>query len=70
MPFSSVTQSCPTLCDPMECSMPVFPVHHQFPQLARTHVHCQVGDAIQLSHPLSSPFPPSFNLSQNQGLFK
>ena len=49
--FSSVTQSCPTLCDPMDCSMPGFPVHHQLPELAQTHVH-RVGDAIQPSHPL------------------
>ena len=66
--FSSVTQSCPTLCDPMDCSMPGFPVHHQFPVLAQTHVH-RVGDAIQPSHPLSSP-SPAFNLSQHQGLFR
>ena len=58
----------PTLCDPMECSMPVFPVHHQLPELAQTHVH-RVGDAIQLSHPLLSPSPPAFNVSQHQGLF-
>ena len=67
--FSSVTQSCPTLCNPMDCSTPGFPVHHQLPDLAQTHVHW-VGDAIQLSHPLSSPPPPAFNLSQHQGLFK
>ena len=66
---SSVTQLCPTLCDPMYCSMPGFPVHHQLPELAHTHVH-QVSDAIQLSHPLSSPFPPAFNLSQHQGIFQ
>ena len=54
---------------PMDCSMPGFPVHHQFPEFAQTHVH-QVGDAIQLSHPLLSPSPPPFNLSQHQGLFK
>ena len=54
--FSSVTQSWPTLCVPMDCSTPGFPVHHQFPQLAQTHVHC-FGDAIQPSHPLSSPSP-------------
>ena len=53
-------QSCPTLCDPVDCSMPGFPVHHQLPELAQTHVH-QVGDAIQPSHPLSSPSPPAFN---------
>ena len=58
-----------TLCDPMDCSMPGFPVHHQLLELAQTHVH-QVGDAIQTSHPLSSPSPPAFNLSQHQGLFQ
>ena len=67
--LSSVTQSCPTLCDPMGCSTPGFPVLHQLPELTQTHIH-QVGDAIQPSHPLSSPFPPAFNLSQHQGLFK
>ena len=67
--FSSVTQSCPTLCYPMDCSMPGFPVHHQLLKLAQTHVH-QVSDAIQPSHPLSSPSPPAFNLSQRQGLFQ
>ena len=67
--FSSVTQLCPTLCNPMDCSMPGFPVHHQFPELAQTHVH-QVGDAIQPSHPLSTPSPPALNLSQHQGLFQ
>ena len=55
--FSSVTQSCPTLCDPTDCSTPGFRVHHQLPELAQTHVH-QVGDAIRPSHPLSSPSPP------------
>ena len=65
----SVAQSYLTLCDPMDCSMPGFPVHHQLPELAQTHVH-RVGDAIQLSHPLSSPSPPTFNISQQQGLFK
>ena len=63
-----VTQSCPTLCDPMDCSTPGFPVHHQIRELAQTHVH-QVSDAIQLSHPLSSPSPSAFSLSQHQGLF-
>ena len=58
-----------TLCDPMDCSTPGFPVHHQLPGLIQTHVH-RVGDAIQSSHPLSSPSPPVFNLSQHQGLFK
>ena len=67
--FSPVAQSCPTVCDPMDCSTPDFPVHHQLPKLAQTHVH-RVGDAIQPSHPLSSPSPPAFNLSQHQGLFK
>ena len=56
--FSSVTQSCLTLCDPMNCSMPGLPVHHQFPEFTQTHVH-RVGDAIQSSHPLSSPFTPT-----------
>ena len=67
--FSSVAQWCLTLCDPMNCSMPGFLVHHQLLKLAQTHVH-QVGDAIQPSHPLSSPSPPAFNLSQHQGLFQ
>ena len=67
--LSSVTQSCPTLSNPMDCSTPGFPVHHQLPELAQTHV-CQVSDAIQPSHPLSSPSPPAFNLSQHQGLFQ
>ena len=66
---SSVDQSCPTLCDPTDCSMPCFPAHHQLPELAQTHVHW-VGDAIQPSHPLSSPSPPVFDLSQHQGLFQ
>ena len=67
--YSSVTQSCPTLCNPMDCSMPGFPVHHQLPELTQTHVHW-VGDAIQPSPPLSSPSPPTFNLSQHQYLFQ
>ena len=67
--FSSVTQSRTTLCDPMDCSMPGLPVHHQLPEFTETHIHW-VGDAIQPSHPLSSPSPPTFNLSQHQGLFK
>ena len=67
--FSSVAQSCPTLCNPMDCSTPGFPVHHQLPELIQTHV-LWVCDAIQPSHPLSSPFPPAFNHSQHQGLFK
>ena len=58
-----------TLCDPIDCSMPGLPVHHQLPKFAQTHVHW-VGDAIQLSHPLSSTSPPAFNLSQHQGLFQ
>ena len=67
--FSSVAQSYPTLCGPMDCSTPGFPVHHQLPELAQTHVH-RVSDAIQSSHPLSSPSPHAFNLSQHQGLFQ
>ena len=67
--FSSVSQSCPTLCDPMDHSSSGLPVHHQLPEFTQTHVH-RVGDAIKTSHPLSSPSPPAFNLSQNQGLFK
>ena len=67
--FSSVAQSSLTLCDPMNCSMPGLPVHHQLPESTQTHVHW-VGDAIQPSHPLSSPSPPALNLSQHQGLFK
>ena len=67
--FSSGAQSCPTLCDPMGYSMPGLPVHHQLPELTQTHVHW-VSDAIQTSHPLLSPSPPTFNLSQHQGLFK
>ena len=67
--FSSVAQSCQTLCDPMNCSTPGFPVLHQLLELVQAHVHW-VGDAIQPSHPLSSPSPPAFNLSQHQGLFQ
>ena len=67
--FSSVAQLCPTLCDPVDCSMPGFPVHHQLPEPTQTHVHW-VGDAIQPPHPLSSASPPTFNLSQHQGLFQ
>ena len=67
--FSSVTQSCPSLCDPMNCSTPGLPVHHQLPEFTQTHVH-QVGNAIQPSHPLSSPSPPAPNPSQHQGLFQ
>ena len=67
--FSSVAQSCMTLCDPMHCSTAGFPVHHQLRELTQTHVHW-VGDAIQPFHPLSSPSPPDFNLPQHQSLFK
>ena len=67
--FSSVTQSCPTLCNPMNWSMPGLPVHHQLQEFTQTHAH-RVGDAIQPSHPLSSPSPPSPNPSQHQGLFQ
>ena len=67
--LSPVVQSCSTLCDSMDCSTPGFPAHHQLPELAQTHVH-QVGDAIQPSHPLSSPSHLAFNLSQHLGLFK
>ena len=67
--FSSVTQLCLTLCNPMDCSMPGFPVIHQLLELTQTHVH-RVGDAIQSSHPLASPSPPAFNLTQDQGLFQ
>ena len=64
-----VAQSCPTICDPMDCSTPGFPVHHWLLELTQTHVHW-VGDAIQPSHPRSSRSPPVFNLVQHQGLFK
>ena len=67
--FSSVPRLCLTLYDPMDCSMPGFAVHYQLPELTQTHVH-RVSDAIQPSHPLSSPSPPAFNLSQHQGLFQ
>ena len=67
--FSSVTQSCLTLCDPMDYSTPGLPVHHQLLEFTQTHVD-QVGDAIQPSHPLSSPSSLTFNLSQHQGLFR
>ena len=66
--FSLVAQLCPTLCDPMDCSMPGFPVHHQLPEFTQTHVHW-VGEAIQPSHPLSSPSPPAFNRSQHLRVF-
>ena len=68
--FGSVTQSCPTLCNPMDCSTPYLLVHCQLPELTQTHVQTHVSDAIQPSHPLSSPSPPVFNLSQHQGLFQ
>ena len=67
--FSLVAQSCLSLCDPMNCSTPGIPVHHQLPEFTQTHVHW-VSDAIQPSHPLLSPSPPAFNISQHQGLFK
>ena len=67
--FTSVAQSCPTLCDPVDCSMPGLSVHHQLPEFTQTHIHW-VGDDIQPSHPLSSPSPPAFNLSHLQALFK
>ena len=66
--FSSI-QSCLTVCDPMDRSMPGLPVHHQLPESTQTHVH-YVGDAIQPSHPLSYPSPPARNISKHQGLFK
>ena len=62
-------QSCPTLCNPMNCRTPGLPVHHHLSEFTQTHVH-RVSDAIHPSHPLSSPSPPAFNLSQHQGLFK
>ena len=67
--FSSVAQSCPTLCDPMNHSTPGLPVHHQLPEFTQTHIH-QVSDAIQPSHPLSSPSPLAPNPSQHQSLFQ
>ena len=74
--FSSVAQLCPTLCEPMDCSTPGFPVHHQLPELSQTHMH-RVGDAIQPSHPLLAPShpllapcPPAFNPLQHQGIFQ
>ena len=65
--FSSVAQSCPTLCDPINCSTSGLPVHHQLLEFTQTHIH-RVGDAIQPSHPLSSPSPPAPNPSQHQSL--
>ena len=65
----SVAKSCLTLCNPMDCSTPGFPVHHQLLELTQTHIH-PIGDAIQPSHPLSSPSPPAFTLSQHWGLFQ
>ena len=67
--FSSVTQLCLTPCNPVDCSTPGLPVHHQLPEVTQTHVH-RVGDAIQPSHPLSSPSPPASDPSQHQGLFQ
>ena len=72
--FSSVAQSCPTLCDPMNRSTPGFPIHHQLPEFTQTHVH-RVGDAIQPSHPLSSPFssapiPPSIRVFSNESTLR
>ena len=64
-----ITESCPTLCDPMDCSTPDLPVHQQLPEFTQTHVHW-VGDATPPSHPLSSPSPPVLNLSQHEGLFQ
>ena len=66
--FSSVAQSCPTLCNPMDYSTPGLPSHHQLPEFTQTHVHW-VGDAFQPSYPLSAPSPPALKLSQHQGLF-
>ena len=67
--FSSVAQSCPTVCDPMNRSTPGLPVHHQLPEFTQTHIR-RVSDAIQPSHPLSSPSPPAPNPSQHQSLFQ
>ena len=67
-PSDQITQSCPTLCDPMNCSTPGLPVHHQLPEFTQTYVH-RVGEAIQPSHPLSSPSPSAPNPSQHQSLF-
>ena len=67
--YNQLTQSCLNLCDPMNCSTPVLPVHHQLPEFAQTHAN-RVSDAIQPPHPLSSPSPPAPNPSQHQGLFQ
>ena len=67
--FSSASQSCPTLCDPLDCSTPGLPVHQKLPKFTQTHVH-GIGDAIQLSHSLSLSSPPTLNLSQQQDLFQ
>jgi len=67
--FSSVAQSCLTFCNPMDCSMLGLPIHHQLPELAQIHLH-RVSDAIQPSHPLSSPSPPASNPSQHQRFFQ
>ena len=67
--FSSVAQSCPTPCDPMNCISPGLPVHHHLPEFTQSHIH-RVSDAIQPSHPLSSPSPPALNPSQHQSLFQ
>ena len=67
--FSSVAQSCPTLCNPINCSTTGLPVHHQLPEFTQTHVHW-VSDASQPTHPLSSPSLPAFNLAQHKGLFQ
>ena len=67
--FNSVAQSCPNLCNPMNCSMPGLPVHHQLQEFTQTHIH-QFGDAIQPSHPLSSPSASALNSSQHQSLFQ
>ena len=67
--FSSVAQSCPTLCDPMNCNTPGLPVHHHLPEFTQTHV-LRVSDAIQPSHPLSSPSPPDPNPSQHRSLLQ
>ena len=69
LPSVQFTQSCPTLCDVKDCIAPGLPIRHQLTEFTHTHVH-SVGDAIQPSHPLLSPSPPDFNLSQHQGLFK